>query len=86
VSYGKRYTASLLLNLTTRGEDDYGAAAQTSPKVDADQLRSLRTQLAASGKNERRFVAYLKLDALEDLPASRFAAALACLTAGRVAS
>jgi hypothetical protein len=86
VSYGIRYTSSLLLNLTTRGEDDDAIAAATPPKVDAEQLQSLRDQLAAAGKNERRLVAYLKLDVLEDLPASRFAAALAFLKARRVAS
>ena len=86
VSYGKRYTASLLLNLTTRGEDDDGTAADRVATIDADQLKRLRDQLASSGKNERRFVAYLKLDRLEDLPASRFPAALASINVGRVAS
>ena len=86
VSYGKRYTASLLLNLTTRGEDDDGTAAGREPPIDASQILKLREQLSAMSKSERRFVAYLKLDRLEDLPASRFIEALACLNAGRAAS
>jgi hypothetical protein len=32
VSYGKRYTAGALLNLTSHGEDDDGKAAATKPK------------------------------------------------------
>ena len=68
------------------GEDDDGAAAGAPPKVGAEQLQTLRDRLAACGKDEKRFVAYLKLDALEDLTVSRFASALAFLGAGRVAS
>lgn len=36
VSYGKRYALCMLLNITTRGEDDDGAAA--APKVDDKDL------------------------------------------------
>jgi hypothetical protein len=37
LSYGKRYVATLLLNLTTEGEDDDGAAA--APKTQYDAAR-----------------------------------------------
>lgn len=35
VSYGKRYTAGALLNLTSHGEDDDGSAAAKKPKREA---------------------------------------------------
>lgn len=43
VSYGKRYTAGLLLNFTTTGEDDdgNGPAAQVTPRVTSAQAAQL---------------------------------------------
>ncbi|MBL7230493.1 MAG: ERF family protein, partial [Pseudomonas sp.] len=43
VSYGKRYTAGLLLNITTTGEDDdgNGPAAQITPRVTSAQAAQL---------------------------------------------
>ena len=47
VSYGKRYTAGLLLNITTTGEDDdgNGPAAQITPRVTSAQGTQLATLL-----------------------------------------
>lgn len=47
VSYGKRYTAGLLLNITTTGEDDdgNGPAAQITPRVTSAQATQLATLL-----------------------------------------
>ena len=58
-SYGKRYTAGLLLNLTSRGEDDDGAAggsAEVAPATQAaldqiDALSSLEDCTAWHGKH-----------------------------------
>lgn len=43
VSYGKRYTAGLLLNITTTGEDDdgNGPAAQVTPRVTSAQAAQI---------------------------------------------
>jgi len=43
VSYGKRYTAGLLLNITTTGEDDdgNGPAAKITPRVTSAQAAQL---------------------------------------------
>lgn len=47
VSYGKRYTAGLLLNITTTGEDDdgNGPVAQLTPRVTSVQATQLATLL-----------------------------------------
>jgi hypothetical protein len=47
VSYGKRYTAGLLLNITTTGEDDdgNGPTAQITPRVTSVQATQLATLL-----------------------------------------
>jgi hypothetical protein len=67
-SYGKRYTASALLNLTSRGEDDDGRAAAPPPKITAEELAELRKLMARSRADERRLAAYLGVTTLEDLP------------------
>lgn len=81
VSYGKRYTAALLLNITTRGDDDDGRAAGAPSLVTAEQVASLRDLLKSSRRSEARFLTYLKLERLEDLPQSRFNAACETLRA-----
>ena len=47
VSYGKRYTAGLLLNITTTGEDDdgNGPVAQITPRITSAQATQLATLL-----------------------------------------
>ncbi|CAE6906071.1 Single-stranded DNA-binding protein [Pseudomonas marincola] len=41
VSYGKRYTASMLLNITTTGEDDDGNGAAVTPRVTSAQATQI---------------------------------------------
>ncbi len=84
VSYGKRYTACALLNLTSRGEDDDGIC--TGPLVDAEQLSALEAGLLESGANRLRFLNYLGLPTLAALPAERFEDAMAALQARNVES
>jgi hypothetical protein len=72
-SYGKRYTAAALLNLTSRGEDDDGTSSVTEPTITAEQVAELLCLLANTEGDEAKLLAYLKLTSLDDLPASRFA-------------
>jgi hypothetical protein len=77
-SYGKRYTAQALLNLTSHGEDDDGIDA-SADRVTEDQVIELRDKLAAAGADETRFTRYLGVATLADLPAAKFDAALTAL-------
>ena len=79
-SYGKRYTAQALLNLTSGGEDDDGAAGGTA-RVGADDLADVRARLAAAGADEGRLAAYLGIPSLEDLAMDRLEAARAAIQA-----
>jgi len=78
VSYGKRYTAGALLNLTSHGEDDdaYRAAADY---ITEEQAVTLRDLLEATGSNEAKFLEWLKVASLSDIPAKRYGDALAQL-------
>lgn len=81
VSYGKRYTASALLNLTTRDggpdRDDDGLAGGVAPTISAEQIKKLRELCEKLGKSdaEQTLAAYFKVDTLEDLPVALYARA-----------
>jgi hypothetical protein len=82
-SYGKRYTATALLNITTRGDDDDGKSAGLGEVISEEQLLSLRKLIEDTGTDIARFCAYFKVDALPDLPASKYDAAMKSLEAKR---
>ena len=71
-SYGKRYTAMALLNLTSRGEDDDGSAADRGATIDDEQQELVRSRAMECGANLKKLLSYLKVTAIEDIPASRF--------------
>jgi hypothetical protein len=78
VSYGKRYTAGALLNLTSHGEDDDAYAASVEFVSDA-QLVTLREWMESTGANEAKFLKFLKVESLAKLPAKAYDMALAAL-------
>jgi hypothetical protein len=57
-SYGKRYTATLLLNIRTKGEDDDGKAGGESACIDESQAIQL-TDLAAKAFPDPKGTAHL---------------------------
>lgn len=71
-SYGKRYTASALLNLTSRGEDDDGASSNSPKTITEKQVLDLRDLIAEVGADEKRFLAVGKLESLEDMLATQY--------------
>lgn len=71
-SYGKRYTATLLLNLRTKGEDDDGKAAAGPPKVTDDEAKLLEDKIRATGANLAKFLLFFGIEALADLPSARY--------------
>lgn len=82
-SYGKRYTAGLLLNLTSRGEDDDGAAGGSGATITEAQVEDLVRLAGEVGADVRKFCEYLKVESLAAIPAARFAAAKDALEAKR---
>jgi len=70
-SYGMRYTARALLNLTSRGGDDDGQAGGTK-LLSEGEVEAL-TKLIEAGKIDlARFCEHLKVPSLDQLPARRF--------------
>lgn len=68
-SYGKRYTAAALLNLTSRGEDDDGKAAGRKLTIDVEQAQTIRDALTASKSSEAKFLKWAKVERIEDIAA-----------------
>lgn len=79
MAYGKRYAATALLNITTRGEDDDGKAAGADPTINDDQAIEIRDLIEATGTDEAAFCKYLGTEKLSALPAKDFDRAMMAL-------
>lgn len=78
-SYGKRYTAAALLNLTSRGEDDDGKAAGLGPRITEDDVIQLREIIESVECPMPKFLGHMKVQSLADIPASRLTEARTAL-------
>src|SRR6185437_3096544 len=80
VSYGKRYTAGALLNLTSHGEDDdaYRAAVEV---ITEEQEIQINDMLEATGSDRAKFLKWLKVDSVSAIPAKSFDSVMATLRA-----
>lgn len=79
VSYGKRYTAMALLNITSRAKedrDDDGNAADPNNWINEEQLGELTAFMDSVGANRERFLRFFKIDTVAHLPRARFAEAM----------
>lgn len=72
VSYGKRYTAAALLNITSRGEDDDGKAATAAAPITDEQVDELSKLLVETKSNIGLFLKTIKLESLTEIRADRF--------------
>jgi hypothetical protein len=79
VSYGKRYTMAALLNITTRGEDDDGHAANPAPvKTITDaQSQAIVNGLGKDQERMQKFCEAYGLGQINELPSDRFDRAMA---------
>lgn len=78
-SYGKRYTAGLLLNIITKGEDNDAASVATVAQVSEQQLQQLTETMETVGADLNGFLKYFKVAQLSDLKAADFPRAMAAL-------
>ena len=78
-SYGKRYVASALLNLTTGDVDDDGRAASGNGAITAEQAETIRELIERSGSDIEKFCAYFKVGAIPELRAKDYERAVAAI-------
>lgn len=84
-SYGKRYTAAALLNLTSRGEDDDGKAGGDGP-INEEQIEAIQRLIVEVAADIQKFCKYMKVARIEEIPAKHFDSAVAALEAKRAKS
>lgn len=80
-SYGKRYTAINLLNITTRGQDDDGKAAGAPDTISEEQIGTLTELMQSVGADKAKFLRFFKVEQLADLPTKRYQEAVNMLNA-----
>ena len=78
-SYGKRYTAAALLNLTTGGEDDDAQAASGPARISADQAATIESLIEEVGADRSAFLKYMKVNKVEDIAAQAYQDAVRAL-------
>lgn len=82
ITYLQRYTLKAALGLAASNDDD-GKASDESGPITEKQLSDLRALADEVGADIERFCAYFKIDALPDLPSSKYDAAIKSLEAKR---
>ena len=80
LSYGKRYTATALLNIVTEGEDDDAVLGGTK-FVDAAQVREIERLLVETSGDRNLFLRHFEITSLENLTADDYTAAINMLNA-----
>ena len=87
-SYGKRYTAAALLNLTSRlpeDRDDDGNAAGIR-LISEQQMAEIQALIDATDTDIAKFCGYMKVDALVNIPTKDFDRAITALKNKRAKS
>jgi hypothetical protein len=83
VSYGKRYTACALLNITSRGEDDDGQKAGAGQALSDQQIADLEALLSEVGANKNAFLKWAKVGDLSEILAKNYNACVKAIEAKR---
>lgn len=80
LSYGQRYSLVQVLGLTSASDDvDGQTEGDAAEPVTPDQEATINALMREVGANERKFLEYMEVESVADLPASRFAEAVKLL-------
>lgn len=74
VSYGQRYLITMVFNASII-EDDDGNAANSHPRITADQATELRDLISETGSNLDKFCKHFKIDSIDELKAQAYSMA-----------
>lgn len=85
ITYLERYTLLALTGLATFDMDDDAKSAEEVEKIGDKELHSLRDQFIALDVKEGKFISYMGIEKLEDMPLSDYSKAQAALEAKRTA-
>lgn len=77
-SYGKRYAACDLLNITTKDEDDDGQAGGSN-LISVDQFEEIQALVDEVGADVQAMCQYLQVQSIKAIPVSKYARAISLL-------
>jgi hypothetical protein len=84
-SYGKRYTAAALLNLTTGGEDDDAKGAGRGETLTDDEIQQVFDRLKLTKGDTAKFCTYMKVESVPDILRKNFGATLEAIESAAAA-
>lgn len=78
-TYGQRYTAQAILGLSLGDDVDDDGKGSTAGTISDDQFIALRDLMEQAGGDESKFMAFFKIQHLEELPTAKYGEADAML-------
>lgn len=75
VSYLRRYLTCMIFNIVLANEDRDGGFQQPQGNITADQKDELIALMQETGADTAKFLAFMQIHSLDEMPASRFAQA-----------
>lgn len=84
-SYGKRYTATLLLNIRTHGDDDDAVKGGAPETLTEEEIEKIFALLKKTGGNTDLFCKHMKIAGVQDIPRKDFGKALEAIESAAAA-
>jgi hypothetical protein len=84
MSYGRRYLTLLVFNITLTNEDKDGN--QSAEGLSDEQIANIEALLTETASDKGRFLKYLKVSSLDDIPAANYSAVVKLLESKRARS
>lgn len=81
MSYGRRYLTLLVFNITLTNQDNDGNQPQDT--VTAEQIANIEALLTETASDKAKFLRYLKVESIEDIPAKNYSAVVKIIEAKR---
>lgn len=78
-SYGKRYTATLLLNIRTKGEDDDGIKGGADGVISDDQVQTIFDLIKRTKADTAKFCKYMGVETVPDILTKDYEKAIVAL-------
>lgn len=78
ITFLQRYTLKAALGLAASNDDD-GKSSEAGERITEAQVREINKRIATVGADVESFCAYLKVEAVADLPASQYERAIKAL-------
>lgn len=86
MSYGRRYLKMMIFDVKTTDDDGNGAGPSGSVFLSDEQIEDLEALIKETGTDRVKFLAYLKEQSLESMPAAKFGNAKGALLAKKDAA